>query len=136
MLHKSLINVKNCYWYGKWCWMCLFLINSSFLSTVSYFSGLSKWCRGKESTCYCWRHRRPGFNPWVRKICICQSRKQQPAPVFLPGKLCGQRSLADYSPRGCKESDAIEHTHTHTHTLTHTRTHASFQYAKTEVFKL
>ena len=24
---------------------------------------------------------------------------------FLPGKLCGQRSLVGYSPWGCKESD-------------------------------
>ena len=25
--------------------------------------------------------------------------------LFLPGKFCGQRSLASYSPWGCKESD-------------------------------
>ena len=29
----------------------------------------------------------------------------------------GQRSLAGYSPWGCKESDTTEHTHTHTHSL-------------------
>ena len=28
-----------------------------------------------------------------------------PTPVFLPGKFHGWRSLADYSPWGCKESD-------------------------------
>ena len=28
-----------------------------------------------------------------------------PLPVFLPGKSHGQRSMADYSPWGCKESD-------------------------------
>ena len=32
----------------------------------------------------------------------------QPTPVFLPGKLHGQRSLADYSPWGRKESDTME----------------------------
>ena len=32
--------------------------------------------------------------------------------VFLPGKLHGQRSLAGYSPWGCKESGMTEHTHT------------------------
>jgi len=32
-----------------------------------------------------------------------QIRKWQPTPVFLPGKLHGQRSLVDYSPWGCKE---------------------------------
>ena len=32
----------------------------------------------------------------------------KPTPVFLPGKLHGQRSLAGCSPWGCKESDMIE----------------------------
>ena len=32
----------------------------------------------------------------------------QPTPVFLPGESNGQRSLAGYSPWGCKESDAFE----------------------------
>ena len=35
-------------------------------------------------------------------------RKRQPTPVFLPGKFHGQRSLAGYSPWGCKESDVTE----------------------------
>ena len=39
------------------------------------------------------------------------SRKWQPTPVFLPGKLHGQRSQAGYSPWGHKESDMTEHTH-------------------------
>ena len=46
-----------------------------------------------------------GFNPCVRKI--LWRRKWQPAPVFLPGKSHGQRSLAGYSPWGCKEWDTI-----------------------------
>ena len=37
------------------------------------------------------------------------SRKWQFAPGFLPGKFDGQRSLADYSPWGHKESDRTEH---------------------------
>ena len=37
---------------------------------------------GKESTC---KPRRPGFNPWVRKI--PWRRKWQPTPVFLLGNL-------------------------------------------------
>ena len=41
-----------------------------------------------------------GFDPWVGKI--PWRRKWQPAPVFLPGKSHGQRSLAGYS---CKESE-------------------------------
>ena len=31
-----------------------------------------------------------------------------PTPVFLPRKSHGQRSLAGYSPYGCKESDMTE----------------------------
>ena len=34
--------------------------------------------------------------------------KQQPTPVFLPGKSHGQRILADYSPKCQKESDITE----------------------------
>ena len=33
--------------------------------------------------------------------------KQQPTPVFLPGKSHGQRSLAGYSSRDHKELDMI-----------------------------
>ena len=36
-------------------------------------------------------------------------RKRQPTPAFLPGKFHGQRSLAGYSPEGCKELDTTEH---------------------------
>ena len=35
-------------------------------------------------------------------------RAWQPTPVFLPGESHGQRSLAGYSPLGCKESDRTE----------------------------
>ena len=35
-------------------------------------------------------------------------REGQPTPVFLPGEFHGQRSLAGYSPWGCKESDMTE----------------------------
>ena len=34
--------------------------------------------------------------PWVRKI--PWKRKWQPAPIFLPEKFLGQRSLAGYNP--------------------------------------
>ena len=54
-----------------------------------------------------------GFIPWVRKI--PWRRELQPNPVFLPGKSHGQRSLAIYSPWGCKESDTTEQLHYHYH---------------------
>ena len=46
------------------------------------------------------------FDPWVGKI--PWRREWQPTPVFLPGEFHGQRSLAGYSPWGCKESDMTE----------------------------
>ena len=64
---------------------------------------LLRWHSGKESACQC---RRLRIDPWVRKI--PWSRKWQPIPVFLPGKVHGQRSLAGYSPGGCKELDTTE----------------------------
>ena len=48
------------------------------------------------------------------------SGKWQSAPVFLPGKLHGQRSLAGQSLWGCKESDMTGFVHRHTQTHTHT----------------
>lgn len=38
--------------------------------------------------------------------------KWQATLVFSPGKFPGRRSLADYNPRGRKESDTAEHPHT------------------------
>ena len=49
---------------------------------------------------------RPGFNPWVGKI--PWRRERLPTLVFQPGEFHGQRSLAGYSPWGCKESDMTE----------------------------
>ena len=60
-------------------------------------AGLPRWLSGKAPTCQCRRVRKI---PW--------RRKWQPAPVFLPRKSHGQRSLAGYSPWGCKESDVTE----------------------------
>ena len=48
-----------------------------------------------------------GFDPWVGKI--PWRRKQQPTPVFLPGKFHEQRSLAGYHPWGRKELDMTDH---------------------------
>ena len=50
-----------------------------------------------------------GFYPWVGKL--PWRRKWQLTPVFLPGRSHEQRSLAGYSPWGCKDSDTTEHIH-------------------------
>ena len=74
---------------------------------------------GKEPACQSRRGRRCEFDP-----CICKIPGEgngQP-PVFLPEKFHGQRSMAGYSLRDCKESGTTELTHTHTdrHMQSHT----------------
>ena len=49
---------------------------------------------GKEPTGKCRRCRRPGFDPWARKI--QWRRAQPPTSEFLPGESHGQRSLVGY----------------------------------------
>ena len=64
---------------------------------------------GKVSACSigsCLQCKRHGFDSWIGKI--LWRRKWLPTPVFLPGKSHEQRSLAGYSPRGCKESATSE----------------------------
>ena len=50
-----------------------------------------KWLSSSSSS-QCRRHKRCGFNSWVRKIPL--RRAWQPTPVFLPGESHEQRSLA------------------------------------------
>ena len=50
---------------------------------------------GKEPACPYKRHKRHGFDLWVRKI-PCR-RAWQPTPIFLPGESEGQGSLAGHS---------------------------------------
>ena len=68
---------------------------------------------GKEPTCQCRRHKRLRFYPRVRRI--PWRRAWQPTPVFLPGESHEQRSLAVYSPCGCKESEATWSDWAHSH---------------------
>ena len=74
------------------------------MKTYMDFSGGSD-----DKVSVCLKYRRPGFDPWVRKI--LWGRKWQPTPVFLPGKSHGQRSIVGYSPWGLKESDTTERLH-------------------------
>ena len=45
--------------------LCLLLPFVSIILLL--FFAIPLWLNGKESTCRCSRHRRHGFNPWVRK---------------------------------------------------------------------
>ena len=90
---------------------------SPFFLWFSYFS-FSGGTSGKESTCQCrWCLRDAGSilgsrDP-LEKVMATHSSS-------LAGKFHGQRSLAGYSPWGCKELDTTEHALAHTHTHTHT----------------
>ena len=59
----------------------------------------------------------PGFDPWVRQI--PGRREWQPTPALLPGKSHGWKSLAGYSPQGCKESGTTESATSFTHSQRH-----------------
>ena len=60
----------------------------------------------KTPTCQYRRCQRCRFDPWVGKI--PWRRSWQPTPVFLPGELHGQSSLAGYSPWDHEELDTSE----------------------------
>ena len=78
------------------------------------FQGFPGGASGKEPTCQCRGCKKCGFDPCVGKI--PWRRDWQSTPVFLSGESHGQRSLAGYSPKGCKESDITEMTqHRHAH---------------------
>ena len=71
------------------------LTSHRFCQALIYVYGLPDGSTGKESACKA-GHRRPGFDPWVRKV--PWRRAWQPTPGFLPGESLRQRSLAGYSP--------------------------------------
>ena len=71
------------------------------LQAVSCFAGLPLWLNVKESACYV------GGMGLVPGSGRSPGGTWKPTPVFLPGELHGQRSLASYSPWGCQELDTI-----------------------------
>ena len=79
----------------------------SMYGTYGVPHGIPRCNSDKESACQCWRRHRQSFDPWVGKIPL--SKKWQPAPVFLPEKFHGQRSLVGFSPWGHRELDTTEH---------------------------
>ena len=80
--------------------------HSIFLYSDFFITGLPWWLRGQSLCLQC---RRPGSDPWVRKI--PWRRKWQPTLVLLPGKFHGQRSLVGYNLWGRKELDMTEWFH-------------------------
>ena len=66
-----------------------------FWGNLLFSKGFPSGTSGKEPICQCRRHRRHGFDPWVRKI--PWRRKWQLTPVFWPEESHGQRSLVVFS---------------------------------------
>ena len=85
------------------------------------------WLNGKESAC---QLRGCGLDPQIGKI--LWRRKQQPTPLFLPGKLHGQKSPVVYSPWDCRKLDTTEHTHRQS-ILIHTRNAVSEEMSMMDV---
>ena len=80
-------------------WVAISLSRRSF-PTQGLNPGVPWWLRWQRVCLQC---RRPGFDPWVKKI--PWSRAWLPLPIFLTGKSHRQRSLVGYSPWGYKELD-------------------------------
>ena len=74
---------------------------------------IPQWLSGKESACSTRAPGDAGSIPGWGKI--PWRRAWQPTPVFLPGESHGQRSLAEFSPYSCHESDTTKVT-SHAHT--------------------
>ena len=68
--------------------------------SLCYTVGLPRWLSGEESAC-------SAVDP-CSVSGLGRSPGRQPTPVFLPGESHGQRSLAGYSPWGCRELDTTE----------------------------
>ena len=70
----------------------------------SYLVMASRWFRGKEPPAM--QENRGRSLGWEDPL----KEAWQPTPVFLPGGLHGQRSLASYNPWGNKQSDTTQAT--------------------------
>ena len=80
---------------GKFCFKSKIKIPKLILAI-----GKTCFLGGSDDKRICLQGKRPGFNPWVRKM--PWRREWLPTPIFLPGESHGQRSLAGYSPWGCR----------------------------------
>ena len=73
---------------------------------IQYGVGFVLPCDTKRLPWWRLQCRRPGFDPWVRKM-FCR-REGLPTPVFFPGEFHRQKSLEGYNPWGSKELDTTK----------------------------
>ena len=88
-------------------WTYVFISFGVLYPGMELLGGLLGGGSGKEPVWQCRRYKRHGFYSWVRKI-LEEGMATHSRQVFLPGEFHGQKSLADYSPWGCKELDMAE----------------------------
>ena len=86
---------------ATWTFMCKFCMYMFFPFLLGIYTEVELLCH--MGTLHC---RRPGFNSEVGKI--PGRRIWQPAPVFLPGRSHGQRSVENYSSWSRKELGITE----------------------------
>ena len=79
------------------------VVSWTYLVLITLCYGLPKRRSGKESACQGRRHKKRGFDPWVRN----------PLQYSCLGKSHGERRLAGYSPWGCKEQHDLVTKYTH-----------------------
>ena len=84
-----------------WCLLLLFPVNLISRSAVFGASLVSQMVK------ICLQCRRPGSDPWIGNG-ISWGWEWLPTPVFWPEQFHGQRSLAAYTPWGCKEPNPTE----------------------------
>ena len=104
-----------------------------FLSHTRDFLGFPCGAGGIEHSCQCRKHKRHGFDPWVRRI--PWRRAWHPTPGFLSGESHEQRNLVGYSPWVCRELEITEATW-HTNTQMFLRQHNSPNNNKTLIYLL
>ena len=84
-----------------------------FSGEVHNYEGFPGGTSCKEPACQCRRHKRLGFDPWVRMF--PWRRTWQPTPVLFPGESHGQRSLVGYGPKELDVTEVTGHAHTCLH---------------------
>ena len=110
LLVLSLYHSSLCPYLHVVSFVCLWVKISSFYKDTSHIgfrasltpngaSQVAQWSRIR------WQCRRCGFDPWVRKLSWSFSWSILATPVLLPRESHGHRTLAGYSPWGCKESN-------------------------------
>ena len=83
-------------------WSSFFLLEHSSTTKCNRPSNWKRAAGVAKRIKTCLHCRRPGFEPWVRKI--AWRRAWQPTPVFLPEELQGQRTLVVYTVHGVSKN--------------------------------